>query len=377
MNEQAPNPAWTGRGRLQNLVAELQRQKESKLDFVADARNLMVVAGEKQLILAPADAVAEEWLPKTGMPIKASTMPQLGKRTNPEIPAKFLRELTDTNASIASTLANDLLQMNPQRHFVRCLDGQVRGLLSNSYRVLDNYDLAFNALAVAKDNDAEVIEASLSDTHMRIKFTTKAVWDAVAEEQDKHGPGSHKWLGEIGRDGGWELPGGPGTVHPLITISNSETGHGGLNIQVGIVKAFCVNMAVMEKVQAHIHLGGKLEIGVYSEETLAAESKTIMLKCRDAIKAAFDKERFAKLIAKANGAAEMKIERPRDAVENVVSAGLLTADDNDAILEYFLVDYNRTKYGLAQAVARYSQDVDSDKAADLEELAGKVLMGAV
>lgn len=370
---EAPAAPWKGRGRLQQLVAELDRQKQTKLDFVADARHLMVVAGNGGIMLAPSDGVAQEWMPAAGLDIGHGALPQFGSRVEPNIPTRFLRDLAAQHPSTAAGLINDLLQVKPGRHFIRCLDGKVRAFLSNSYRVLDNFDLAFAALGVAREHNAEVIEATLTDTNMRIKFTTKGIWDAISEKQER-GEGSHNFMGQ----GGWDLPGGHGTVHPLVTVSNSETGHGGLNVQIGIVRAFCVNMAVIESVQTHIHLGGKLEAGVYSEETLAMESKTIMLKCRDAIKAAFTPERFKKLMAKVNQAAETPVERPREAVENIIETAGLTDDDHDAILGYFLGDYDRNKYGLAQAVSRYSQDVeDADSAYELEQIAGKVLAGAM
>lgn len=36
--------AWTGRGRLDQLVGELERQKEARIDFVADTRSVTVSA---------------------------------------------------------------------------------------------------------------------------------------------------------------------------------------------------------------------------------------------------------------------------------------------------------------------------------------------
>lgn len=364
--------AWTGRGRLENLVAELNRQKESKLDFVADARSLMIVNGDGKLMLAPSDAVAQEWIPSLGLPISDAALPQFGGRCNPEIPTRFLRSLVEQRSPTAATLVNDLLQCEPKRHFVRTMDGKVRAFLSNSYRVLDNYDIAFAALDVARKNGGEVIEASLSDTNMRLKFTTRAIYDTITENRGGHG--NHSFLGR----GDWPLPGGQGTVHPLVTISNSETGHGGLHVAIGILRAMCINGAICETLQTHIHLGDKLETGIYSEETLAAESKSIMLKCRDAIGTAFEPERFKKLIAKVNGSVANKIERPSEALDNVVQAAKLTDEAHDAILSYFLSDYDRNAYGLSQAVSRYSQDVaDSDEAFSLEEVAGKIMVGAI
>ena len=53
--------AWTGRGRLDQLVGELERQKETKIDFVADTRSLAVSAKDGQMYLVPTEPHAMEW----------------------------------------------------------------------------------------------------------------------------------------------------------------------------------------------------------------------------------------------------------------------------------------------------------------------------
>lgn len=365
---------FRGRGRLTQLVAELERQRESRVDFVADGRSFAVRHTEQGIRLAPADLQAEEWLPREGLPFLDSALPQLGGRVSPEVPTKFLRALASSRPAIAACLMQDLLRETAGRHLVRVLDGKVRAVLSNSYRVLDNYDLAFAALDVARKAGGEVVECCLSDTAMRIKFTSRQIRDSVAEMQDRGGGGSHEWLRLTGArvlpvD---YLPDGPGTIHPVVTISNSETGHGGLHVRLGILRAMCCNMAIIESVASEIHLGGRLDPGLYTTETQAAEAKAVMLKCRDAIAGAFDPEKFRRLTAKARTAQADLIQAPEAVVAHVAES--FTDDDRQAILRHFLVEYEPTRWGLSQAIARHSQDMaDGDSAADLELLAGRVI----
>jgi hypothetical protein len=363
------------RGRLDRLVAELERQKASRVDFVADARSLKVVPDENHVRLAPADVMAGEWLSSEGLPLRPTALSQVGNHVSPEVPSRFLRALASDRPPAAAALLTDLMHATGRRNLVRCLDGHVRAYLSAQYRVLDHYDLAFTALDVARNVGGEVIEASLSDNYMRLKLTNRSVFDVIADQEGRNAGGSHTFLRQIGHGGdGPHLPGGPDTVHPSITISNSETGHGGLHVRLGILKAICLNMAVVEDVAAEVHLGGKLDTGLYSEETRFADSKAIMLKCRDAIQAAFNVEKFKGIVAKARQAAEDRIAAPQTAVGNLVKAVGLTEGEKDALLEHFLGDYGRTRYGLAQSVARMSQDVpDPDRAADLERFAGRII----
>lgn len=131
---------------------------------------------------------------------------------------------------------------------------------------------------------------------MRIKFTSQSVWDRIDITQ-RSGPQGGWYAGAIGNKeligktilGATirsELPGGSGTIHPVITVSNSETGHGSFRVRLGILMGICYNVATLEDVVSTVHLGERLQEGIYSAETVAADSKAIMLKARDAVRAA-------------------------------------------------------------------------------------------
>lgn len=265
---------------------------------------------------------------------------------------------------------------------IRMLDGKIRAMLSDRYRILDNYDLAFSALEVAKSSGADVMEASLSDRTMRIKFVSREIWDTIESTRTGSdsgnwyagGLGNQKHLSRVAAKSRGDLPGGPGTVHPLVTIGNSETGHGSLYVRIGILAGICFNLATVEDVAAKTHLGGRLDAGLYSNETQAADSKAIYLKIRDSIKAAFNPEHFRRIVERAKAAKLDTIEAPTLAVAQTVKRFDLTEEAEEGILEHFLRDYSQDRYGLAQAVSRFAQDVDDgDAAADLEQAAGLLI----
>lgn len=385
-NEHGVSGGWNGRGGLAALVAELDRQKASKVDAVIDTRMLKVEARsggarDGALFLVPVAAQAREFMPTDGVEISDSALCQIGERVSPNIPAKFLRSLAGERPTRAAELATALLHDTGKRNFVRMLDGRVRAFLSDRYRALENYDLAFGALDVARELGAEVLEASLSDKTMRLKMVRRDVFDTIdaTRSGDKGGwyaggLGSKDYLSRVHARTGGDLPGGPGTVHPVVTIGNSETGHGGLFARIGILHAVCFNLATVETVVANVHLGERLEVGVFTAETVTAESRAIMLKARDSIRAAFTEDKFRKVVAAIKGANEIEIAAPTTAVGNLVENADLSESAMDSILAHFLGDYRPTLYGLSQAVARYAQDVeDGDTAGDVEELAGKLV----
>jgi hypothetical protein len=375
-----------GRVSLQQLVAELDRQRESRVDFVADSRLLHIANGtddDPRLRLQPADTTTGEWLDPDGVPINDAALPQVCRTPETETPIKFARKMiANGHGDLLATSLSALWHREPKKRFVRMLDGRVRGVLSNRYRVLDNYDLAFNALELAKTNNAEVVECNITPTKMRIKMVDRNVWSAIDDVQRggnqrnwyAGGLGNADYLGQVGAKTRGDLPGGPGTIHPSITITNSETGHGGLSVRIGILRAICFNLATVEDVASHVHLGGAMDDGIYTEETLSADSKAIMLKIRDSITTAFDAERFEKLVAKCKEANVDRIDAATDAVDMIAGQHSMAQMQRDSILEHFLSDYDRTRYGLAQAIARHAQDVAScELAAELETISGHVL----
>lgn len=393
LSEYAENKGWSGRGTLTQMVDELERQRKSKLDFVADTRDLKIglrldKRGDRHTyipVLQPATPEARAFLPADGLPILEQAVEQIGEKTEPPMGVRFSKTLWEQRPHRFAQLVDGLWQDGPQRRFIRCLDGQVRAMLSSSYRVLDHHDIAFAALDAVRSKNGEVFEASLSERRMRIKFSSREVWDAVdgirrgdSGRWFAGGLGNQEYLGKVGAKSWGDLPGGPGSVHPLVTVGNSETGDGGYFVRIGILLGACFNIATVEEVVGRVHLGSKMDVGIYSEQTLQQEAKAVYMQARDAVVAAFDPAKWKLIVAKVRKAQSEKIEAPTEAVENVVQNAGLSDTSKQALLEYFLRDYNQTRFGLAQAVARLAQDErGADQASELEAVAGRVLKGAL
>lgn len=378
LGEFSVNKAWSGRGSLGDLVAELDRQKSARFDFVADTRSLGVKVDDRGPVLHSQGIETTEFIPKAGLPIGDEAIAQLGDRLAPAIPRRFLRDLISDRPQIAEGLLTDLLHATGKPNLVRCLDDKVRAFLSDRYQPVDNYELAFTALEVAREQGGEVVECSLSEQNLRIKLTNRSVFDALDDVRTgttgwfAGGIGNQKYLSRVAANTTGDLPGGPGTVHPLITIGNSETGHGSSHCRLGILKAICFNLATVETVVQQVHLGGRLEPGIFSQETIRKDAEVVLCKAKDAITTAFSTERFQHIINLCKVAQDTPVQRTK-VIDFVVGEGLITQDQRDSLLLYFAAE-SETAYGFAQAAARLAQDIENgDTAADLEAFAGKVI----
>jgi len=361
--------------RLEELVAELDRQKKSKVDFVGDLRSMDVVRPDYtglNLVPRQGHKYMNEFLDEGGINVPIKTLKQLGKRLDVDIPPAFLENLVLGQPDVARDLVGNLMAVTEKSVLVRMLDGNVRAVLSDRYRVMDNYDLAFSALATVRENGGEILKSYLTDDRMEISFTTKELWEKF-NSVAKHGGGAHQFIEAIGKG---EDGGGTGTdptFNPVITIGNSEVGRGGQFVRYGILARYCLNTMMIETASVERHLGSRMESGILTQETLDADAKALQLKVRDMIVAGFHPATFARICKKVQGATETVIENPTTAVQNVVEGNQLSEQAKDSILEYFLKDYDSTAYGLSAAVSRYAQDVDADVGSDLEVLAGAIV----
>jgi hypothetical protein len=379
---------FKGVGKLTQLVEELERQKETRVDACIDTRQLIVSETDaKFLKLQPLEGTQScEFIETDGVPFRLKALRQIGRKMTPKVPSKFMTQLTEEQPRIGADLLNQLMSESPKRLFVRQLDNKVRAVLSDSYRVIDNYDLVFSALECAKEVDAWVASCTMSEDRMNIKLIAPSLGKAL----DAGGGRNQMFdVGELGNEN-WrrqndigDLPlddyitdSGGNMSFPTCTISNSETGSGSTQVSFGLCDSACFNMCVFEKMSRSIHLGTKMEEGIYSEETLAVTSQSIMLKMRDSIKACFNPEVISNFIMKRQEAQDIKIKSPTAAVDNVVKSFSMPDNARDQLLSHFVADYAPTLDGLSQAMARMAQDdeVDAKSSMDYELYAGQLVM---
>ena len=361
---------------LATLAQTLSALAESKRDFVADVRTLMVVnmmddvGGLALAAKTGYTAAFDDFLTFT-----PTGLDQLGERLSPSIPSKFLRAYAakypaDAARTLTTLLGGSGDDPDTKTNLIRCLSGRVRAVLSPKFKILDHWDIVVQTLEVAKEFSAYPVECDLTDSNMRIKLTTKSVFDLV--NYRNHGGPS----GDILRTIAPQLKDDKddrNIIHPYVVVTNSETGNGGFNISTGIFDPICKNGLVMDRTMRAVHIGKSLDIGLLSQEAIAADGKAIMLKARDLLRDAFNPATFKARAARIQSAAGEAITNPVAAIQEVITKNSLPDSLSESLLAHFM-DYDKSKFGLASAVSRLAQDVDSsDLASDLEAIAGSLI----
>ncbi|HET9644725.1 MAG TPA: DUF932 domain-containing protein [Burkholderiaceae bacterium] len=246
----------TGRT-LVDLAHELTRQLKAKQDMIVPSplmRFSTDTGGTSRVTVETADGA-------TRFGITELARRQLAEKLG--IPYPYFERMREQQPDLLDRNVNTWLHDDNDRRLVRTLDGNVRAVLSDRYRRLDNYDLAEHVLPILQRlPGGELASAELTDTRMYLKWITTEVHEEIR-------PGD--------------------VVEAGVVVTNSEVGLGSLSVHPLVYRLVCRNgLIVPDHGLRKTHLGRMKEtkddcVTVFKDDTLEAEDKAFFLKVRDVV----------------------------------------------------------------------------------------------
>lgn len=327
----------------EHLAKELMRQAASKQDYVVDCRNLgmdTITARDNtpvNALIFPVDGKPQYFVPTD------PCHEQISEKC--KIPQVYYDRVRAASPDLLARNVNQWIHDRDKRQ-IRTLDGKARALVSDKYRTIDHSDVFFAGVKLFQEHNAAVVQADLTDKH----FFVKAVSPDI------------------------EVDGGKG-IGPLwggVTLRNSETGHGALDVSTFYFRIQCLNGMMGESVFNKVHLGMELEIGIYSQETIAETSKAIWMQARDQISHALSSVSIEAYAAKLRGAQLVTLPSPTELVSGSWSGIGVSEVEKKAILKELLTSSNDngwSQFSLSQAVTAVAREMqDGDRKAELEHM---------
>ena len=192
---------------LVELACELERQIATKQDLVLASSMLQCRTdedGNLKLIVEPANQAGNQpGLGTVEYGVIGLAQRQLADKL--KIAFAYFERMRENQPELLDRNVNTWLQTDAERRMIRTLDGQVRAVLSDRYRRLDNFVLAENVFPILQRLEGAHFESvELTETKMYLKVITPRVEFEVAP-------------GDI--------------VQAGIVITNSEVGCGTLSVQ--------------------------------------------------------------------------------------------------------------------------------------------------
>ena len=172
-------------------------------------------------------------------------------------------------------------------------------------------------------------------------------------------------------------------VQAGVSISNSETGRGAVNVCPMLYRLVCTNgMTVTNNAVSKMrrtHSGPRLfasnSFAACEKEVLTDDSEFVQ-NLREAVREAMNEARFLQFLSRMRESAQMELNTSNleEVVKRAAVSFRITEAESVGILQHLQTDGDYTLYGLANAVTRYSQDVESyDRASKLEEIGYTVM----
>lgn len=337
---------------LTELAVELERQREVKKDYLVDTRNMHMDAEPNKAMISITNDATHETLV---LNVNEVAHNQIG--THLGIPAKYYDRMLSDNPELLAVNVNSWFGKDPKRRMIRTLDGTARAFLSDRYRRIDNFEIAQAVLPIIADMpDAKIESCEITDQRMYIKVVNPRLTTEVVP-------------GDIVQSG--------------MMITNSEVGLGSMTVQPLVYRLVCSNgMVVNDAKTRKYHVGRGNEAAedftLYSDATLMADDRALLMKVQDTVRAVVDQTRFEKVVNLMRQAKDAKIAADANIPAMVELAGTdfgFTKKEGEGILGYLIRGGDMSLYGLANATTRFAQDVQSyDRSTALESV-GYSLLG--
>lgn len=335
---------FTGQDRLKDFAVELKRQLDNKKDFKVPSE--VVPFGQ-----SGEDTFAFDLLQNGRFNLNDYAHHQLASKL--DIPRSYYNRMREVSPELLTHSVNHWMRKEPKDLLIRILDGQVRAVLSDRFRALDNYNLMNAILPVVQDQNLKILESALTDRRLYLKAVFEEVQGEVA-------------VGDVVQSG--------------IIIQNSEVGAGTLSIGMFLWRLVCLNGMVGATSLRQYHLGkdGNGDEGnireFISSETRQLEDKAFFSKIGDICRATISQESFNKELEKFKEANERPIKNPERIIEVIDARFGFSKPEEEGILYNLVQGGNSTQWGLANAVTATAKDSGSyDRKVELETIGHQIV----
>ena len=340
---------------INELAAELHRQNEAKVDYIADTRDLRLDAPLRAVDSDRPSPVVLHAKGVGALGVTRHTHRQIAERV--KVPATYYDRMLESAPQLLAVNVNHWFATTPERRMLRTMNGATRAFLSERYRPLDNWDLAQAVLPVLGDvPDMQVVSCEVTEARMYIKAVFPRIQGEVAK-------------GDVVQSG--------------VVISNSEIGMGSLRIEPLVYRLVCLNGMIAATAMKRHHVGGRAlfdaeeggALEFYRDETLKQDDLALWMKVQDTVRSSVSEAAFARVLEDMRASTDVMMQvSPVKVVERVAARYTLNEGEKDNVLLHLLKGGDLSKWGMVNAITRAAQDVESyDRATDLERLGGQVL----
>ena len=336
---------------IEDLAREIVRQKDCKEDYVVNANRLRMECCGRDIVLRVLDDTGTDRIEP--LDVNPIFHRQIG--THLSIPAKYYAKMQEEHPALLADNVNAWLDRSEAQRMVRVLDGAARAFLSNRYLRMDHFPVTQAVIPILGEiSEIRFESCQITDNRMYIKVVNPALEEEVA-------PGD--------------------VVQAGLLISNSEVGLGSVSIQPLIYRVRSqTGMFINDSATKRNHVGrthfAEIHFQLNATESFSLDDHAFLETIQRSVRSAGNLERFHSVVDMMRRARELPINR-EDIPGVLRQTGRdfgITESEQTGVMQHLVESDDMTQYGLANAVTRHSQDVDSyDRATDLEGIGYSIM----
>ena len=242
-----------------------------------------------------------------------------------------------------------------ERFLIRAVNDEIRGVLSDIYRILDSQIILTEFIKVASQKGAVFSGGYYNGLKVWIEMIMPEAYQIATENN-----------GDV-------------DVAFGLQARTSEYGVGMLELRGFVMNAWCANMATHESVIHHRHVGEKLPDNFeFAHDTIIANSKKIKLEVRDYTKYLLSEGYMRNRMIQINEASKIKVDVKKE-MDKLYALGFLKkeVEDTEAVLlnnrREDGVQGESTLWKLTQAITAMAKHTEPERERELSEIAGGML----
>ncbi len=336
---------------MEALATEIIRQSQYKEDYIVNSNRLCMECFGDDIFLRVLDEAGNDRIEP--LDIGPNAHRQIGAHLS--IPARYYWKMLEEYPQLLVDNVNAWLKRSEAQRMLRVLDGSARALLSNRYLRMDHFPIT-QAIVPIIGEMAEVRFEScqITDNRMYIKVVNPLLQAEVA-------PGD--------------------VVQAGLMISNSEVGLGSVSVQPLIYRVRSgTGIFVNDSGTKRNHVGrtnfAEIHFQLRDTESALSDDHAFLETIQSSVRSAADEERFQQVVSMMRQAREAPIntENLPNVLKQTGRDFGITESEQSGVMDQLMASEDMTQYGLANAVSRHSQAVDSyDRATDLEGISYNIM----
>jgi hypothetical protein len=339
---------------LANLVVKLEEQRNMKYDLVLPAGSIeydgvsdmiRILQGNEDTLFKPTELFHDQVSEKL------------------EIPKTYYRRMRSEFPELLEDNVNSWLSKKTKtKYLLRTfkypgVESVARAMLSNSYNIIDNFDVLTAALEAidAMGVHIEITKAQVTDKRLYLHVTCPEI-QIQADELLK----DYRGRSELGVGNG---------IIAGVCISNSELGLGGYEVCSRATILKCLNgMSDRDGRFRKVHLGAKMDNGVieWNDSVRQKNYELVIAQTKQAVSTYLSKDYLGQQIKKLEAASGIEIEHPTAVIERVGLELNIAESHRQAILSRFIKGGQTNGVGIFNAFTRQAQEMTPDEQFECE-----------